>query len=253
MAKVPAFPKAFAGHWRIVEMDTWDNDFPGLVEEAHITFKGSSDGEIVFGALTGFLDVRFGARGRIGLRRILLARSRRKRRSPWPRLASARDDAFVGGHEHTHVADFHGRLFVGGVLGFVVAKAPSCAVDEEVGISLARNATAGARSPTWISLRPRDLVISCNCRMGSHAAIVRPPLRNHLCGRRVGRGYVSLGTRSWAEGPLRPLTSRVERPSGGIVALRPWPDVGRYCCGRVHSLPRGIMLRSRSCWVWGAQ
>ena len=27
MAKVPAFAKAFAGRWRIVEMDTWDNDF----------------------------------------------------------------------------------------------------------------------------------------------------------------------------------------------------------------------------------
>jgi hypothetical protein len=25
MAKVPAFAKAFAGRWRIVEMDTWDN------------------------------------------------------------------------------------------------------------------------------------------------------------------------------------------------------------------------------------
>lgn len=27
MAKVPAFAKAFAGRWRLVEMDTWDNDF----------------------------------------------------------------------------------------------------------------------------------------------------------------------------------------------------------------------------------
>jgi hypothetical protein len=62
MAKVPAFAKAFAGRWRIVEMDTWDNDFLDLVEEAHITFQGGSDGEIVFGALTGFLDVRYGSR-----------------------------------------------------------------------------------------------------------------------------------------------------------------------------------------------
>jgi hypothetical protein len=62
MAKVPAFAKAFAGRWRIVEMDTWDNNFLDLVEEAHITFQGSSDGEIVFGALTGFLDVRYGSR-----------------------------------------------------------------------------------------------------------------------------------------------------------------------------------------------
>jgi hypothetical protein len=43
-------------------MDTWDNDFLDLVEEAHITFKGSWDGEIIFGALTGFLDVRYGSR-----------------------------------------------------------------------------------------------------------------------------------------------------------------------------------------------
>ena len=27
MAKVPAFAKAFAGRWRIVETDVWDNDF----------------------------------------------------------------------------------------------------------------------------------------------------------------------------------------------------------------------------------
>jgi hypothetical protein len=38
MPKVPAFAKAFAGRWRIVEMDTWDNAFLDLVEEAHLTF-----------------------------------------------------------------------------------------------------------------------------------------------------------------------------------------------------------------------
>jgi len=47
MAKVPAFAKAFSGRWRIVEMDVWDNDFLDLVEEAHLTFKGAADGEIV--------------------------------------------------------------------------------------------------------------------------------------------------------------------------------------------------------------
>lgn len=51
MAKVPSFAKAFAGRSRIVEMDVWDNDFLDLVEEAHLTFKGSADGEIAFGAL----------------------------------------------------------------------------------------------------------------------------------------------------------------------------------------------------------
>jgi hypothetical protein len=41
MAKVPGFAKAFAGHWRIVEMDNWESDFLDLVEEAHLTFDGS--------------------------------------------------------------------------------------------------------------------------------------------------------------------------------------------------------------------
>ena len=62
MAKVPAFAKAFAGRWRIVEMDTWDNDVLDLVEEAHLTFTGASGGKIVFGALQGFVDVRLRAR-----------------------------------------------------------------------------------------------------------------------------------------------------------------------------------------------
>jgi hypothetical protein len=62
MAKVPGFARAFVGRWRIVEMDNWDGDFLDLVEQAHLTFKGKSDGEIAFGALKGFLDVRYGAR-----------------------------------------------------------------------------------------------------------------------------------------------------------------------------------------------
>ena len=33
MAKVPHFAKAFAGRWRIVEMDNWESDFLDLVEE----------------------------------------------------------------------------------------------------------------------------------------------------------------------------------------------------------------------------
>jgi len=49
MAKVPGFAKAFVGRWRIVEMDVWDSDFLDLVEEAHLTFQGKSDGEIAFG------------------------------------------------------------------------------------------------------------------------------------------------------------------------------------------------------------
>jgi hypothetical protein len=62
MAKVPAFAKAFAGRWRIVEMDVRDSDVLDLIDEAHLTFQGKSDGEIAFGALKGFLDVRYGTR-----------------------------------------------------------------------------------------------------------------------------------------------------------------------------------------------
>ncbi|QQO24837.1 hypothetical protein JJB98_29110 [Bradyrhizobium diazoefficiens] len=56
------FAKGFAGRWRIVQMDVSDSDFLDLVEEAHLTFQGNSNGEIAFGALKGFLDVRFGTR-----------------------------------------------------------------------------------------------------------------------------------------------------------------------------------------------
>lgn len=61
-AKVSSFAKAFAGHWRIVEMDNWDSDLLDLVEEAHLTVGGKSDGKIAFGALKGFLDVSYGSR-----------------------------------------------------------------------------------------------------------------------------------------------------------------------------------------------
>jgi hypothetical protein len=41
MAEVPGFAKAFAGCWRIIEMDNWDSDFLDLVEEAHLSPSGS--------------------------------------------------------------------------------------------------------------------------------------------------------------------------------------------------------------------
>jgi hypothetical protein len=62
MAKGAAVAKAFAGRWRIVEMDVWDSDFLDLVAEAHLTFRDTADGEIAFGALAGQLDVRYGTR-----------------------------------------------------------------------------------------------------------------------------------------------------------------------------------------------
>jgi len=52
----------FNGIWRIIEMDNWSNDYLDLIEPAHITFTDASDGEIAFGALTGWLDVRYGMR-----------------------------------------------------------------------------------------------------------------------------------------------------------------------------------------------
>ena len=75
MARVPSFDKAFAGRWRIVEMDVWDNDFLDLIEEAHLTFKGAADGEIAFGALKGFLDVLRRPR-QLRLGRVLVGRTR---------------------------------------------------------------------------------------------------------------------------------------------------------------------------------
>jgi hypothetical protein len=62
MTRVPYFAKAFIGSWRIVEMDQWDDDILDLNEEARLTFRGAADGEMAFGALKGFLDVRYGTR-----------------------------------------------------------------------------------------------------------------------------------------------------------------------------------------------
>lgn len=75
MARIPTFSRAFVGRWRIVEMDTWDNGFLDLVEKAHLTFEGDGGGEIAFGALKGFLDVRYGISRRIGLRGVLVGRT----------------------------------------------------------------------------------------------------------------------------------------------------------------------------------
>jgi len=52
MDKGPGFAKAFAGRWRIVEMDNWESDVLELVEEAHLN-EGASDGVSAFGAQRG--------------------------------------------------------------------------------------------------------------------------------------------------------------------------------------------------------
>jgi len=75
MKRQPAFAKVFKRRWRIVEMDNWpDDDDLNLVEPAHITFKGSSDGEIAFRRAQGLARrPRRNAR-RFRLRRVLLGR-----------------------------------------------------------------------------------------------------------------------------------------------------------------------------------
>src|SRR5207249_3731149 len=54
------FTRAFAGRWRIVEMDQWED--LDLLEPAHITFTGKDGGELVFVAVEADLDVRYGSR-----------------------------------------------------------------------------------------------------------------------------------------------------------------------------------------------
>jgi hypothetical protein len=44
--RTPALAPAFAGRWRIVEMDQWED--LDLLEPAHITFFGKDGGELAF-------------------------------------------------------------------------------------------------------------------------------------------------------------------------------------------------------------
>jgi hypothetical protein len=60
--RASALARAFKGRWRIVEMDVWDNDDLDLAEPAHITFEGDNGGSFAFVAVTGQMDVRYGAR-----------------------------------------------------------------------------------------------------------------------------------------------------------------------------------------------
>jgi hypothetical protein len=58
--RAAGFARAFAGRWRITEMDEWDEI--DLLGSAHITFGGKDNGELVFLAIEADLDVRYGAR-----------------------------------------------------------------------------------------------------------------------------------------------------------------------------------------------
>ena len=56
--RAPSFARAFAGRWRITEMDEWDE----ILGSAHITFTGKDSGELAFIAIEADLDVRYGYR-----------------------------------------------------------------------------------------------------------------------------------------------------------------------------------------------
>ena len=58
--RAPSFARAFAGRWRITEMDDWDET--DLLGSAHITFTGKDSGELVFIAIEADLGVRYGSR-----------------------------------------------------------------------------------------------------------------------------------------------------------------------------------------------
>ena len=54
---------SFAGRWRIVEMEQWDQEFVDLVSPGHITLTGDARGELHFGAVDVSLDWRMDATG----------------------------------------------------------------------------------------------------------------------------------------------------------------------------------------------
>jgi hypothetical protein len=58
--RMPSFARAFAGRWRITEMEEWDEI--DLLGSAHITFSGKGGGEMVFIAIEADLDLRYGSR-----------------------------------------------------------------------------------------------------------------------------------------------------------------------------------------------
>jgi hypothetical protein len=58
--RVPSFARAFAGRWRIAEMEEWED--LDLLGPAHITFTGRDGGALVVLAIEANLDVRYGSR-----------------------------------------------------------------------------------------------------------------------------------------------------------------------------------------------
>ncbi|MBV8119334.1 MAG: hypothetical protein JO081_05265 [Alphaproteobacteria bacterium] len=60
--RASSFARAFAGLWRIDEMDQSNDRDLDLLGPAHITFTGKDGGELRFLAIEADLDVRYGAR-----------------------------------------------------------------------------------------------------------------------------------------------------------------------------------------------
>ena len=58
--RASGFARAFAGRWRITEMDEWDEI--DLLGSAHLAFSGKDSGELAFIAIEADLDVRYGSR-----------------------------------------------------------------------------------------------------------------------------------------------------------------------------------------------
>lgn len=52
---------AFAGRWRIVEMELWDEDAIDLDGEGSFSFTGNRQGRVSFICVVGFLDCRYSA------------------------------------------------------------------------------------------------------------------------------------------------------------------------------------------------
>jgi hypothetical protein len=59
-SRTPGVARAFAGCWRIIEMEQWED--LDLLEPAHITFTGNDGGELMFLAVEANLDVRYRSR-----------------------------------------------------------------------------------------------------------------------------------------------------------------------------------------------
>jgi len=47
---------SFSGHWRIVEMDAWDNDYMDMEVEAFLKIEIDGAGEFQFGLVHGWID-----------------------------------------------------------------------------------------------------------------------------------------------------------------------------------------------------